>query len=197
MCTYRTYSMLVKIFFCTIYKSSVIPSIAEQVIPILRNLCYNDSLITWTVVSLTTFKFKPLIFCMSVVAFSYTANMFILMILWEPSSQSQNHIATDGQSISKSWCRAPSGAHDPIFINLWQLRSCFCGGPSLTGGRVCFIYMLLVLASVIFLGFESLGTRDHILLSQIWDFPFHRLLPLEGSRWRYSTPPPHGYWRSL
>jgi hypothetical protein len=35
-------------------------------------------------------------------------------------------------------------------------------------------------------------TRDHILLSQIWDFSFRRLLRLEGLRWRYSTPPPHG-----
>jgi hypothetical protein len=25
-------------------------------------------------------------------------------------------IATDGQSVSKSWCRAPSGAHDQIFL---------------------------------------------------------------------------------
>jgi hypothetical protein len=32
--------------------------------------------------------------------------------------------------------------------------------------------MLLALASIFFLGSESLGTRDHILLSQIWDFPF-------------------------
>jgi hypothetical protein len=52
--------------------------------------------------------------------------------------------------------------------------------------------MLLALASAVFLGSESLGTRDHILLSQIWDFPFRRLLRLAGSRWRYSTPPPHG-----
>jgi hypothetical protein len=54
-------------------------------------------------------------------------------------------------------------------------------------------YMLLALASVVFLGSESCGTRDHILLSQIWDFPFRRLLRLTGSRWRYSTPPPHGW----
>jgi hypothetical protein len=40
-------------------------------------------------------------------------------------SQSQSHIATDGQSVSKSWCRAPSGAYDQIFITVWQLRSCF------------------------------------------------------------------------
>jgi hypothetical protein len=62
------------------------------------------------------------------------------------SSQSQSHIATDGQSINKPWCRAPSGAHDQIFITVWQLRSCFCGAPSLTRGRVCLLHMLLVLA---------------------------------------------------
>jgi hypothetical protein len=101
-------------------------------------------------------------------------------------------MATDGQSISKSWCRAPSGAHDQIFVIVWQLRSCFCEAPSLTRGQVCLLYMLLALASAVLLGSESLGTRDHILLSQFWDFPFRRLLRLAGSRWRYSTPPPHG-----
>jgi hypothetical protein len=35
---------------------------------------------------------------------------------------------TIGQSVSKSWCRAPSGAHDQIFITVWQLRSCFLWG---------------------------------------------------------------------
>jgi hypothetical protein len=56
---------------------------------------------------------------------------------------------------------------------------------SLTRGWVCLLYMLLALASVVFLRSESLGTRDLILLSQIWDFPFRRLLRLAGSRWRY------------
>jgi hypothetical protein len=92
-------------------------------------------------------------------------------------SQSQSHIATDGLSISKSWCRAPSGAHGQIFITVWQLRSWFHGAPSL-------MRVLLALASVVFLVSESLGTRDHILLSQIWDFPFCRLLRLARSRWR-------------
>jgi hypothetical protein len=97
--------------------------------------------------------------------------------LWTPElsllsvSQSQSHIATDGQSISESWCRNPSGAHDQIFITVWQLRSCFCGASSLTRGRVCLLYTLMALASVVFLGSESLGFRDHILLSQIWDLP--------------------------
>jgi hypothetical protein len=31
----------------------------------------------------------------------------------------------------------------PVFIILWQLRSCFYGAPSLTRGRVCLLYMLL------------------------------------------------------
>jgi hypothetical protein len=89
-------------------------------------------------------------------------------------------------------CRAPYGAHDQICIILWQLRSCFSGAPSLMRGQVCILYMLLVLASAVFLGSESLGSRDHILLSQFWAFPFRRLLLLAGSRWKYSTPPPHG-----
>jgi hypothetical protein len=39
---------------------------------------------------------------------------------------------------------------------------------------------------------RSRWTRNHILLPQIRDFSFRRLLRLAGSRWRYSTPPPHG-----
>jgi hypothetical protein len=51
--------------------------------------------------------------------------------------------------------------------------------------------MLLALASVVFLGSESLWARIHILLSQISDFPFRRFLRLARSRRRYSIPPPH------
>jgi hypothetical protein len=43
----------------------------------------------------------------------------------------------------------------------------FCGAPSLARGWVCHLYMLLALASAVFLGSESLGTLGHILLSQI------------------------------
>jgi hypothetical protein len=63
---------------------------------------------------------------------------------------------------------------------------------SLTRGWVCHIQLLLALASAVILGSESRGTRDHILLSQIRDFPFCRLLRLAGLRWKYSTSPPHG-----
>jgi hypothetical protein len=55
---------------------------AKQIISILRILCYNGSLVTWTVVSLTTAKFKPLIFFMFGFALSYATNTFILMILY-------------------------------------------------------------------------------------------------------------------
>jgi hypothetical protein len=48
--------------FCTTHKSSVSRGFTEQIIPILRILCYNGSLDTWTVVSLITTKFKSLIY---------------------------------------------------------------------------------------------------------------------------------------
>jgi hypothetical protein len=44
----------------------------------------------------------------------------------QSQSQSQSHIVTDGQLVSKSWCRAPSGIHDQIFITvlfLWGTLS--------------------------------------------------------------------------
>jgi hypothetical protein len=85
-----------------------------------------------------------------------------------------------------------SGAYDQILIIVWQLRVCF-GAPSLTRGRVCRLQLLLALSSAVIFGSESRRTRGHILLSQIRDFPFRRLLRLAGSRWRYSTPPPRGW----
>jgi hypothetical protein len=84
-----------------------------------------------------------------------------------------------------------SGAYDQIFITVRQLRVCSCGVLSLTRGRVCRLQLLLALARVVSLGSEC-GTRDHMLLSQIRDFPFRRLLQLAGLRWRYSTPSPPG-----
>jgi hypothetical protein len=69
--------------FCTTHKSSVSTGFAEQIMPILHTLRYNGSLVTWTVVSLTTAKFKPLIFSMPDFTLSYTTNMFILMIPYD------------------------------------------------------------------------------------------------------------------
>jgi hypothetical protein len=91
----------------------------------------------------------------------------------------------------------PLGA-EPLYTHgqnyFSQLNSC-CHNPyltsSLTRGWVCHLQFLLALASAFILGYESRGTRDHILLSQIGHFPFYRLLRLAELRWRYSTPPPH------
>jgi hypothetical protein len=77
-----------------------------------------------------------------------------------------------------------SGAYDQIFITVRQLRVCWCEALSLRRGRVCRLQLLLTLAGTVILG--------SILLSQIRDFPFRRLLQLAGLWWRYSTPPPHG-----
>jgi hypothetical protein len=42
----------------------------------------------------------------------------VIMSQSQSQSQSQSHVTTDGQSVSPSWCRAPSGAHDQIFLLL-------------------------------------------------------------------------------
>jgi hypothetical protein len=46
----------------------------------------------------------------------------------------------------------PPGAHDHIFIAPRLLGSCFCVAPSLTRRWVCLLYMLLALASEVFVG---------------------------------------------
>jgi hypothetical protein len=106
---------------------------------------------------------------------------------------SQNYFTTDGlPPISPSWRRAPWGSRPECFPQL----NCCSHSPYITSslmrGWVCHLQLLLALASSFNLGSEFCGTRDHILLSQIRDFPFCRLLRLAGLRWRYSTPPSHG-----
>jgi hypothetical protein len=36
-----------------------------------------------------------------------------------PAATRESHVTTDGQSVTPSWCRAPSGAHDQILITVW------------------------------------------------------------------------------
>jgi hypothetical protein len=51
----------------------------------------------------------------------------------DPKSKSRY----DWRSVSMSWCRAPSGPHDQMFITVWRLLFCLCWTPSLTIGLVC------------------------------------------------------------
>jgi hypothetical protein len=85
-----------------------------------------------------------------------------------------------------------SGYYDRILIAVRQLQVCWCGAPSLMRERVCRFQLLLAFASAFILGSKSRGTSDYILLSQIRDFPFRRLLRLTELRWLYSTLSPHG-----
>jgi hypothetical protein len=71
--------------------------------------------------------------------------------------ESQSHIATDGQSVSKSWSRAPSGAHNQIFSTVRHLRSCFCGMSCLKRGRFCFCISCWSLPAQSFSGPSPLG----------------------------------------
>jgi hypothetical protein len=77
----------------------------------------------------------------------------------------------------------PSWACGQVFITVRQLRVCWCGVFSLTRESVCHLQLPLAFDSAVILGSESLGIREHILLSQIQDFPFRRLLWLSGLRW--------------
>jgi hypothetical protein len=79
--------------FSTLHKSSVSTGFTEQIMPILRILCSNGSLVTRTVIGLTTAKFKPLIRTIT----------------------SQSHVTTDDQSASLSWNKAPIWGLRPDF----------------------------------------------------------------------------------
>jgi hypothetical protein len=57
--------------------------------------------------------------------------------LVERNNSFQSHVTTHGQSVSRSWYRAPSGTHEQILITVWQLLFCQCRAPPLTRGRVC------------------------------------------------------------
>jgi hypothetical protein len=152
----------------TIYKSSLSTGFAKQIMLILRILCYNGNLNTWTVVSLTTAKFKPLIFL--------------------NQSQSQGDFKTGGlPPISSSWRQATIDSRQGIFFQLNPWGHSPYVTSSLMREWMCRFQFLLVLASAVILWSESRGTRDHILLFRFETPPTWRARSLyfypPGTRW--------------
>jgi hypothetical protein len=100
-------------------------------------------------------------------------------------TESESYVTTDGQPASVSW-----GLRLDLYYCLTVAGLVIWGALS-DERRVCRLQLLLALASAVIFRSESHRTRGHILLSQIRDFSFRRLLRIAGSRWRYSIPPPH------
>jgi hypothetical protein len=63
--------------------------------------------------------------------------------------QSQSSVATDGQSVSPSWCRALSGAHDQMLRTVRQLRFCQSGALSDERSGLSFVIVFVSLLSVV------------------------------------------------
>jgi hypothetical protein len=68
---------------------------------------------------------------------------------------SQSHIATDGQSISKSWCRAPSGLMTRYLLLFGNYGLVFVGRPPL--GLVNIFYCLRFETSLFVASYDSQG----------------------------------------
>jgi hypothetical protein len=122
----------------------------------------------------------------------HTVDTLVMRYILNSFSESDYYITTDGQSASLSWNKVPIWGLRPDFYYCQTVADWLMWG-ALSDKRtgLSFITVSGPPRAVIF-GSESRGTRGHILLSQIRDLPFRRLLRLGGLRWRHSNPPPRG-----
>jgi hypothetical protein len=89
-------------------------------------------------------------------------------------SDSESELLYDWRIIASQFVFATNPLRLTISNFIFQLNTCGYSpsvASSLTGGWVCHLQLLLVLASAVILGSDSRGTHHHILLSQIRDCP--------------------------
>jgi hypothetical protein len=121
-------------------------------------------------------------------AISYYTNTSTTGLPWMSSSwhtflKSESKSHCDWQSVSLGV--KPHLGLIPRYLLLFDSYGVdFVGHPLWSEDGSVFCIFCWPLPVQFFSGLSPLG------LSQIWDFPFHHLVRLAGSQWRYSTPPP-------
>jgi hypothetical protein len=117
---------------CTIYKSSVSRGFATQIMPVLHILCYNDSLVIWIVINMTTAKFKTHIFyvwpCLVLYCKPVHSHDFVWLLLVTCKILLYNHIHTDGWKLC-----ANCGTVCTLENFQWCEEPCFVGTAILRG----------------------------------------------------------------
>jgi hypothetical protein len=67
-------------------------------------------------------KLSGSIICWEILEWVSDCCLLKISVPCRSQSQSQSYVTTDGQSANLSWCQAPPGAYDQIFITARQLR---------------------------------------------------------------------------
>jgi hypothetical protein len=98
-------------------------------------------------------------FCICTLGLSYTSIKF--KVILRPTVSRPDCLGIENLS----------GTNEHIVIAAKQLQVCLFVPLSLTRWRTCILLLLLGLASAVILGYETRSAHDHVLLSQIWDFP--------------------------
>jgi hypothetical protein len=99
------------------------------------------SVVIWIYVS-CVFQFSKVCIIYTKLLSALLGTADYALLVTRRRSQSRSYFTTDGQSVSMSWYRALLLDLRPDIIScrnvaVWNLRSCFCGTPSLTRGLVC------------------------------------------------------------
>jgi hypothetical protein len=154
----------------------------------LCTTCYNSSHITIFDRTLSTSDHTSLLHY-SVVLLHFSSDLRLTTFL------SLSLSLMSRPTVSRPVClgiKHPSGAYDQIFISVLTVASLLMWG-ALSDKRTGLSFTIAAdPRQRSHYRVRVPWDLDHILLSQIRDFPFRRrLLQLAGLRWRYSTPPPH------